>query len=104
MTNRYFPRRIPLNPDARFHFALRRQKRRFYRDVEPCSVSLNMKNELIVGMLADIFKQPDWIVDWRLVEPANDIVRSQSGRRCRRVRLYLIDDCCLRREDEQLTH
>ena len=63
-----------------------------------------MKNELIVGMLADIFKQPDWIIDWRLVEPENDIVRLQSGRRCGRVRLHFVNDRCLRRKDEQLTY
>src|SRR5438132_3779568 len=102
MSDRYFSGGIPLNSNARLHFTVSRQKRRSYGNVQPRTTSLHVKNELVLGMLADVFEEGDWVVDRRLVEPANDIVWSQSRRCRRRLRFHFFDDGCLRRKDEQL--
>src|SRR5436190_16791287 len=104
MRDRHDPRRVPSNSDARFHFTFRRQKRWLYRNVEPRPISFHMKNELILGMLADVFEQGNRAVDWRLVKSANDVARAQPGSRRGRVRLHFVDARCLRRIDQKLTH
>src|SRR5207248_6322534 len=63
-----------------------------------------MTIERICGLRAALCTWRNWIIDWRPVEPANAIVRLQSGRRRGRVRLHFVNDRCLRRKDEQLTY
>ena len=46
MLDRHYSRRVPLNSDSWFHFALGRQKRRLYRDVKPRAAALHMENKL----------------------------------------------------------
>ena len=37
------------------------------------ATSLDVENDLVVGMFVDVLQQRDRIVDWRLIKPANDI-------------------------------
>src|SRR2546421_4469207 len=55
-------------------------------------------------MLLNIFKQRDWIVDRRLIKAVNDVARTQSRRRRRRVWFDFVDDRRFRRQDEQLAN
>src|SRR6266542_1862043 len=73
MLDRHYPCRVPLNPNSWFLFAIRRQKRWFYRNIQPLAAALHMKNKLVVWMLADVFQQRDRIVDGRFIKPANDV-------------------------------
>src|SRR5436190_8582406 len=104
MLDRHDSGRVPLNSDSWFLFAIRRQKRWFYRNVELLATALDMKNQLVVRMFADVFQQRDGIIDGRLIEPANDVSRAKSGSRSRRVRFYFVNDRGLCRVNKQLAH
>ena len=73
MLDRHDSSRVPLNSDSWFLFAIRRQKRWFYRNVKLLATALDMKNKLVAWMFADVFQQCDGIIDRRLIEPADDV-------------------------------
>jgi len=73
MVDRYDSGRVPLNSDSWFLFAIRRQKRWFYRNIKLRAATLDMKNKLVVWMLADVFQQRDGIIDGRLIKSADDV-------------------------------
>src|SRR4029453_5699819 len=104
MLDRHDSTRVPLNSDSWFLFAIRRQKRWFYRNVKLLATALHMKNKLVVWMFADVFQQRDRIVDWRLIEPADVVPWAQPRRRCRRVRFYFVNDRGFCRVNKQLAH
>ena len=73
MLDRHYSRRVPLNSNSGFLFAIGREKRGLHRNIKLGATALHVKNKFIVWMLADVFQQRDRIVDGRFIKPANDV-------------------------------